>query len=466
MGYATKACWTCKGRKQGCDRNHPSCNNCRRAGRTCQGYGCRLKWNAPHLSLIGRSPQATHYHFLHTSAAELAAFYNLPATLPSPQLQIRRLGLSEEESDLLFLSHYEAVLSRMITTLDNETNGFRHVLLPMILSYPVRIPAKALWHGILALSAFYLGHSKQALAHKTAAIGLLSRSFEVSDSPSRLIQIAACMMLCVYEVFDSSDGNWQLHLAGAKSIAGELSICRVSSAESKIVSFLMTWIYYHEVLAAFSNPTLQCDLPKSGSSILSPQVYHRDRTSIVGLLGCSLELADIISTINHYTYLRSTNTSFDHNMLQPLFHQLQTMHQTISYPQPCDIDSTLVQQTAELYRLGAMIYLHTEFFSRRKFSWDLHALVESAIDLLTEMSHCTSPWPVFLIAVASCQDECQRTTVLTVISRMEQQRKIDNITYIRRLVEQFWKQRDLAPDHHLIGWRAMMKGVPFLPSFI
>lgn len=97
----------------------------------------------------------------------------------------------------------EAVLSRMITTVDDDTNGFRNTLLPMILTDTTHIAGKALLHAVLALSAFYLGHLGQALDQKVKAIKNLSQSCKASDadSSSRMIQLAACMLLCVYEVY-------------------------------------------------------------------------------------------------------------------------------------------------------------------------------------------------------------------------------------------------------------------------
>ncbi|KNG81737.1 hypothetical protein ANOM_009138 [Aspergillus nomiae NRRL 13137] len=37
-------CWTCRSRRVKCDEQRPSCQRCRRSGRTCQGYGVRLGW--------------------------------------------------------------------------------------------------------------------------------------------------------------------------------------------------------------------------------------------------------------------------------------------------------------------------------------------------------------------------------------------------------------------------------------
>jgi len=54
------------------------------------------------------------------------------------------------------------------------------------------------------------------------------------------------MMLCVYGVFDTSDGSWIVHLRGAGTIAKEYSLVLGLSP------FLRSWLLYHEVLSQFS----------------------------------------------------------------------------------------------------------------------------------------------------------------------------------------------------------------------
>lgn len=37
-------CWTCRARKVKCDEGRPTCRQCRRNGRECEGYNVRLRW--------------------------------------------------------------------------------------------------------------------------------------------------------------------------------------------------------------------------------------------------------------------------------------------------------------------------------------------------------------------------------------------------------------------------------------
>lgn len=176
---------------------------------------------------------------------------------------------------------------------------------------------------------------------------------------------------------------------------------------------------------------------------------------------------DIISTVNNLAYHQlTTNKLPDSHILQDLFHRLETIQQRLISQQLWITNQKIVQQTAELYRLGALLYIHIQFLWTGRASLELHALVQKGLGLIADMSNCTSPWPVFLIALASSQDETQKAAILEIIHQMEQRRRIDNITYMRRMVEQYWKQTELHPDRPLIDWRSMILEVSFLPSFI
>lgn len=89
----------------------------------------------------------------------------------------------------------------MITTIDDGANGFRSFILPMALSLETKA-SRSLFKAILAVSAFHLGRTEEALEHKTSAIRSLAASVKLGTSP-QAVQLAACMMLCVHSVSPS-----------------------------------------------------------------------------------------------------------------------------------------------------------------------------------------------------------------------------------------------------------------------
>ena len=94
----------------------------------------------------------------------------------------------------------EGVFSRMVTTIDDDMNGFRHLLIKMALSGS-SLASEAVLQGILAISAYHLFGSGAGLLYSFAATEALSRSMQVSTGfHDRISQLAAIMLLASYEV--------------------------------------------------------------------------------------------------------------------------------------------------------------------------------------------------------------------------------------------------------------------------
>lgn len=93
----------------------------------------------------------------------------------------------------------------MISTVE-ANNGFRLEILPMAIS-DSGLAAKALFCSILSLSAFHRHGRGAALPYKLQALQLLSLSLEKESIPEGQLetQIAASMMMCVYNVCDTSN---------------------------------------------------------------------------------------------------------------------------------------------------------------------------------------------------------------------------------------------------------------------
>ncbi|KAK7402932.1 hypothetical protein QQX98_011330 [Neonectria punicea] len=128
----------------------------------------------------------------------------------------------------------------MISTTSTR-NGFHQDLLPMALTSPD--PASsALYNAMLAIAAYHSHGSLAALPYKTKAVGYLSRAIVSSSAASETV-MAASMMLCVYSVFDEGEGNWHVHLDGARKMLQSLCARRKRSLDSE---FTLTWFLYHE----------------------------------------------------------------------------------------------------------------------------------------------------------------------------------------------------------------------------
>ncbi|KAH7163547.1 fungal-specific transcription factor domain-containing protein [Dactylonectria estremocensis] len=481
-------CWTCKSeataptlplngtwpaanidrpeRKIGCDKGLPHCNNCTGTGRECKGYGIRLLWpdrpdgrRSKTDFIIGESSR-THasdhqqfgygvVNFLNVTHEDMIAvqsgfsYRHLVRKHPGPSRSISLHPIVGQ--DAMLLSYYEGRIATMIST-THTRNGFHHDLIPMALgsSDPA---SSALCNAMLAISAYHSSGTLAALPYKTSAVSHLSQAL-ISSSGATETQMAASMMLCVYNVFDESEGNWNIHLSGARKMLQDLYAqrgpCRLDS------EFTLTWFLYHEVLGCFTQPLAASEGDIDLMALV--QMSVPDATLIIGSLGCSLETISIIHAINKMRAApprTTTSPATARERLEPerleLDRQLNNLIQTLPQLESSELPSNQarVLAIAELYRLASILYLQRvrpmpADDSRRALC------LKKAFGILDRLQVATSPWPVFVIACESAPSDDHRGLILGVLDRMDEARGIGNIRVMRSLVEAFWMQYDLA----------------------
>ncbi|KAK5480790.1 hypothetical protein LTR55_007293 [Exophiala xenobiotica] len=341
----------------------------------------------------------------------------------------------------------ESRLARIITTVDDAQNGFRNELLPIALSHKTKA-SQGLMESILALCAFHVGGPSQALQHKARALRLLHQALQTDHPDDLSAKLATCMLLCVYGVFDTTDGNWKIHLKGAKTLVQSPSEAGHDiDSRQGVSSFLRSWMLYHDVLAQFSQT-----LPGSGS-----------RAPVT-----------LPASSEEKTTLRDQMIR-DQNVVDEVQHRLENLSQSIviQLDQNCpsssgNIDEVRIQDTAKFYHLAALIYFRRQVLRIPPQSRPIQSLVESALALIARMEICTSPWPLFVVACEVRTDE-QRLHILQTLKKMELHRRIGNIGVTRAIVEALWKQQDLAPDDASkasTDWRTIVNMDDMAPSFI
>ncbi|KAI2640084.1 fungal-specific transcription factor domain-containing protein [Xylaria nigripes] len=466
----TQGCWTCRKRKIGCDRSNPACNNCLRTGRECLGYGIRLAWpdqpdgrrrgnrtpvRAVHCSPHSHADYGKHFlnmtyeDLMHTGKGLMVLSEIL--LLRSQQRPARSIPLlpSLHERDAHLLSYYHDRLSRMISTVD-VNNGFRDDLLPMALTCEGQA-SNGLRNAMLAVSALHLWGPEQALSYKAEAIGSLVSSLSTESFGTTETQLATSMMLCVYNVFDETEGHWSLHLYGAQKILHKLAEIHGGHLN---YTFLYTWFLYHEVLGGFSQPLKQW--PPGPASLQLLQDTNFDTSMIIGSLGCSVEVMEIISCVNRWRAieLRGESMPFPgqeysskESEYKILASRLKSLSQRLDprdeeYLSHHDRVRTLA--TAELYRIATFLYLH-RVCNNEDPTDPKPVYLQEALQILATLKVCTSPWPLFVIACETETDE-QRISILQALDLMDEVRHIGNVFVLRHIIESFWKQQDLQAD--------------------
>ncbi|KAF2158490.1 hypothetical protein M409DRAFT_32949, partial [Zasmidium cellare ATCC 36951] len=256
-------------------------------------------------------------------------------------------------------------------------------------------------------------------------------------------QLATCMMLCVYDVFDEKECQWRLHMNGARHLFRALSQRQgVRSGND----FLMTWFLYHEVFGRLSQSPDQTVCTHSRGSATHQTIQSCiDKWQIIGSIGCSMEMLGLIDAIDNARISHQPKSKMSPHMYEhkaALERQLETLKQHDSGMNSIGEDPTCqTAATAELYRLAGLLYLH-QVLPRPDDQLRRNQNVEAAFSLLRSMKTCTSPWPLFTLACEANTDD-RRTLLLDVLDRMDETRKIGNVFSLRHIIEQVWKQTDL-----------------------
>lgn len=236
-------------------------------------------------------------------------------------------------------------------------------------------------------------------------------------------------------------------------------------------SFLFTWFLYHEVLGGFSRPheygpegpaslrlLNDSNFDKSLVSLMSAShVYmHANVWQIIGSLGCSVEVMELISYVNG---LRALVLRGESEVVTPeeqarrqeewlrAENQIANLQQRLD---PCAEaqlhlrEQARIRTTAELYRIATFLYLQRTCDTAH--AEEERALyMEYAFKNLRSLAICTSPWPLFVIACETETDE-QRIEILQILDKMDDKRNIGNLLVLRNIIESYWKRKDLQAD--------------------
>ncbi|CAI7611037.1 unnamed protein product [Penicillium pancosmium] len=268
--WTRSGCITCKKRRKGCDKAKPSCNNCLKQGRTCEGYGDlwvqplgpsaqvfnqaeeqkrrRLSVSTPsQLISPAPSPSSDSWMYMQPSPTTISLSPS-PSQSSSPggriidleerpdhrdQIDEHITPPSSSQSDILtmiprqhsFISHlgdhethylqYHVEFgSRLLANLESDDNPLRSLLIPRAISSPLLMKA------VCAVSALHLANRSAGFSAQTAAAGFYGRALSgirkaIADSATNGLSddtMLAVGLLCKYEVVRGSVKQWVVHL--------------------------------------------------------------------------------------------------------------------------------------------------------------------------------------------------------------------------------------------------------------
>ncbi|PTB63016.1 hypothetical protein BBK36DRAFT_1171822 [Trichoderma citrinoviride] len=462
-GQTQKRCWNCRQQKIACDKTLPHCRNCLKKGRQCLGYGLKLSW--PRKGDQRRSASARKEHYIipirtgdasfinatseDVKASQEQALSRYDATTFGEVWFTRQPHFNMARLDPFLASHTWSPVARLVSS--SQSCDDLYGLLVRMSFQDETLPSLASRYAISALSYQHLAMDKTAVMHQTRAIRALQTAIETA-APSECMQLmAASMLLNIFETlnFETSDLSWSIFFCGTKRIVN--LVTKTDDTFFGDEALIIDWIFYHDVMYKFSirhwreKNKDQIQLA-SQRKVLSKAVFSPERQVIAPILGCSLELLDLLcQTIDavHEPGDPDYQSESHLKLVRSLEIRLKYLQQRQSSVAPFDSpESTQETTVAELYRQAAIIYLLRMAKGEPESAKCVLQAVDQAYETLNRLEYCERPWPLFVIALEARSEE-HRRDMLRVLKGSLARRPLGSMALVNRMIPDAWTQQDL-----------------------
>ncbi|KAJ6029951.1 fungal-specific transcription factor domain-containing protein [Penicillium canescens] len=367
---------------------------------------------------------------------------------------------SEYSNDLY--GYYCERVCQSMTLVDDSSNAFRRVVLPLALQNPIVL------NMVFALGALSLAHTGRnkflsiALHYKVQTIRLLRHNISHPTSALNDFNLIVVVMLCVFEASDSEDITWSIHLCAAVDMLKANIRTKMFAFSPEVLKFVAQFFIAKEALGGTA-----CGKRGKVKNFTIPRSAEVDPS-----LGCSLELVDLISQITDL----SMTLEFAHacetrdEKMDFLWRRLESL---IQYSPPEILlepsewlneegqhqqgdkaaqnwPGTILHQTSLLMHVVAKLYFLACLRPMNPDQPQVQKLVQDAIALLKPLSPCllhpAHLWPLFVCAVYAVVDANR----VFFLDQFDLLRGHSNIYFVtksikkaREVVELVWKRRDI-----------------------
>ncbi|KAH8203323.1 hypothetical protein TruAng_002519 [Truncatella angustata] len=249
--------------------------------------------------------------------------------------------------------------------------------------------------------------------------------------------------------FDSSSLGWSIFFCGTKTIAR--LVTQLHGTHYGDEALILDWIFYHDAMYKFSirhwikkddDQTQLAGLTK----VISKAIFAPERQTVVPILGCSLELLDLVCQAVDAVFDRDDPRHLSKAHIETIrsleirTRNAEQRHTSVS--ETALLELSYAANIAELYRLATLVYLCRVGRGAPHDSQGVQELVKESFTLLDRIKFCERPWPLFVIALEARTEE-SRQTVLTVLEESLRRRPLGSVYLTSRMIRDAWVQQDL-----------------------
>ncbi|OHE92500.1 hypothetical protein CORC01_12218 [Colletotrichum orchidophilum] len=427
-------CLTCRDEGYKCDEAKPHCGRCVRLGKTCKGYGLRVRWkSAEDPTDGGRITKKRSSKFKGSAGSRKAtspltdehvatpSSMTVTSTSNPDGLIFRNPSyLSPDISPMnrYLLHHWNESLAKVISMASGVRNPFLVHLTPMMPR------STALLFAISSMAAGHLAIlrndcSLKALSshHMLVALTSLRESIQ-TENPE--LSLATILMLQISDRLFNTDSQID-HLAGAKAVimhAGGPATWNTTSAQ-----FLLSLCFYHDVMSSISRAS-------------SPLLSMTNVAPLEGLQSLA-KLTSVVSLVSTISKMQGQGGDAH----QKRGFSIKRSLEQVSFSNEGDSD---IEHTIQAYKHAAIVYLYRVWDDGGSSMKPYYA--EQCIYHLLKVPITSSfvsahAWPLWTGGCESVETHL-RQMVLVRIRAMYQNRRLPSLQRVQEDMEQVWQVKD------------------------
>ncbi|EEP81991.1 OefC protein [Uncinocarpus reesii 1704] len=431
-GRSKTGCITCRRRKKKCDETKPSCLNCQKNSVVCEGYPAKEIWKSGKQKL------------------EEAARRNSMAFI-SRGLPILIDGI-ETEVDRRFLDHFVYDFSRVLTLVNDDSNPFKEILLPMATQHT------GLMHSLMCLAGSHLSsrnpeprfkerkhyHFDRAITDLRNTIA--ARSSGNGEESEFLIEdpmIASTIALCLNTICEGeTKGEYRSHMDAARFL-----LVTQRPKNEKFRQFIVEFFQYHDVSSALTTLDRR-PICLTGDLRLPDFVPHAQAGALLGIFdGLFLYISEI--TVIRDKIRQRINEGLDPAVDYQTLSEAVAIDSRIRAWEPSYPPEHQNWYAAQLYRQSTWVYLYRTIRPSHP-NEKISQVVDDGLLFLDQLpldagAYSILLMPLFLLGCSAFETH-QRERIRRGFESLQAYSSLRNIEPALRIVERVWDVMDTAPN--------------------
>ncbi|PYH63578.1 Zn(II)2Cys6 transcription factor [Aspergillus vadensis CBS 113365] len=424
-GRSKTGCITCRRRKKKCDETKPACLNCQKNAVVCEGYPPKEIWKSGKQKLEDVRTQ----------------------NMVARSLPLLIDGI-ETEIDRRFLDHFVYGFSRVLTLINDDSNPFKEILLPMATQH------RGLMHSLMCLSGSHLSGlhhdpmlEERKFYHYHRAIrdlkdNITASSGTAEQDPELLIEdpiIASTIALSLNTICEGeTKGEYRPHMDAARYL-----LSTQQPRNEKFRQFIVEFFQYHDV----SNSITSLDRRPAhlqGGLRLPDFVPHAQAGMFLGVFDGLFNYISEVTRIRDRIRQRS-NEGYEPAVDYQILGDAVSIDSAIRAWETSYTPNTPNYYLAQLYRQSTWVYLYRTIRPSRP-SDKIAQVVDDGLSFLDQLPQDAGAYsivlmPLFLLGCSAFVPR-QRERIKKGFETLKGYSNLRNIEPAFKVVERVWEVMD------------------------